>query len=195
METIISIGKWLFFDSIYGFAIIAGVVFILASVAKKAFPKFINPAIPAAIVFFLAFIILPSIPRYQFEKDTLLKINGKNWIKIINQTKWGAITEPITWFRAPIGSFFVIMPNDPLVGGYREIIFRYKEDPRVKFADPDCQDYTIIYSEPDDSGVLRYTSENDLPMTEQDKKIYCEYDWTKEIEALRNEVLNQPTKN
>lgn len=191
MEAISSIAKWLFLGSIYGIAIIAGSVYFIALAVKKIVPKLPNPIVIAVLVFFVALFILPSIPRYQFEKSSLSQIEGKEWIRIINKTKWGSITEPLTWFHAPVGSIFIVMPNSPIEGGYREVLMRYEEKPRTRIAEPNCNDQTILYSEPDGQGVFRYSSRKAYPMSEKELSIYCEYDWTKEKEALRNEMLKQ----
>jgi hypothetical protein len=58
-------------------------------------------------------------------------------------------------------------------------------------SDPDCSEKTILYSEPDSEGVFRYTSKTAQPMSTQEFSIYCEYDWTKENEALMAEALKQ----
>ncbi len=191
MENIISIAKWLFLESIYGIAVITVVIYFLAIGIKKVIPNSPNPAVAGAFVFVATLFTLPSIPRYQFEDESLSKIQEKDWIRVINKTKWGSITEPLTWFRAPIGSIFIVMPNSPMEGGYREVLLRYEEEPRVTMSDPDCTDNTILYSEPDKQGVFRYTSVEAQPMTEQEVSIYCEYDWSKEKEALISAMQNQ----
>ncbi|MFQ5674189.1 MAG: hypothetical protein ACE5G9_13990 [Nitrospinales bacterium] len=131
------------------------------------------------------------MPRYQFEKESLSKIEEKEWIRVINKTNWGSITEPLTWFYAPVGSIFIVMPNGPVEGGFREILMRYGEDSRVTMSEADGTNHTILYSEPDHEGVFGYTSEKAQAMNEQEISIYCEYDWSKEKEALRAEMLRQ----
>jgi len=76
-------------------------------------------------------------------------------------------------------------------GGFREVLLRYEEEPRISMSEPDCSDKTILYSGPDSEGVFRYTSRTSQPMNEQEVAIYCEYDWSKEKEALRAEALKQ----
>ncbi len=111
----------------------------------------------AVPIFLICLFTLPSIPRYQFEREALSKIEGKDWIRVIDKTKWGSLTEPLTFIKAPVGSIFIVMPNSPIEGGFREVLMRYKEKPRVRMSDPDCTDHTILYSEPDSNGVFRYT--------------------------------------
>lgn len=86
----------------------------------------------------------------------------------------------------------MVMPNSPIEGGYREVLLTYEEEPRITMFDPDCSEKTILYSEPDSEGVFRYTTRTAQPMSEQEFPIYCEYDWSKEKEALRAEALRQP---
>jgi len=158
METITSIAKWLFFDSMYGIAAITAVIYPLAMAIRKVIPAMPNPAVIAVPTFLVALFTLPRIPRYQFESESLSQIEGKAWIRVINKRKWGSLTEPLTWFYAPVGSIFVVMPNSPIEGGYREVLMRYEEELRVTMSDPDCTDHTIMYSEPDSEGVFRHTS-------------------------------------
>jgi len=186
---ITSVARWFFIDSIFGAALIAAGLYFVAAGIKKLAPKFPNPFAISAIFFFVSIFTLPSIPRYEFEKEALSQIEGKGWIRVINKTKWGDITEPLTWFHAPVGSVFTVMPESPLEDSYREILLRYKEEPRIRLSEPDCQEKTIRYSEPDSEGVFRYKSLERQTMNEQEMAIYCESNWTKEKEALRAEML------
>lgn len=161
MEIITSIEKWLFVESIYGIVVIAAAVYFIALGIKKIIPKSPNPGVLAAIAFVIALFTLPSLPRYQFESEALSQIEGKEWIRIINKTKWGSLTEPLTWFHAPVGSIFMVMPNSPIEGGYREVLLRYEEKPRITMSDPDCSEKTIHYSEPNSEGVFRYKTSSD----------------------------------
>jgi len=192
MEIVTSIAKWLVFDSIIGILIVAAAVYFVAAGIKRFVTKFPNPGVLAALVFFAGIFTVPSVPRYQFEKEALSQIEGKEWIGVINKTNWGSLMEPLTWFRAPVGSIFMVMPNSPIEEDrYREILLRYKKEPRIRISDTDCQERTIMYSEPDNEGVYRHTSEKAQPMTKQEINIYCEHDWSKEKEALRAEALKE----
>lgn len=191
MEIITSITKWLFLESIYGIAVIAAAVYFVAFGINKVIPKSPRPDVLAALAFFIALFTLPSLPRYKFESESLSQIEGKEWIRVIDKTKWGSLTEPLTWFNAPVGSIFMVMPSSPIEGGFRDVLLRYEEEPRITMSDPDCSDKTILYSEPDSEGVFRYTSRTAQPMNEQEFSIYCEYGWSKEKEALRAEALKQ----
>jgi hypothetical protein len=135
--------------------------------------------------------IQASLPRYQFERDTLAKIEGKSWIRVVNRTKWGSLTEPLTWFRAPLGSITILMPNSPIEDGFRQVAMRYEEAPAVAIVEPDCTTSTILYSRPDQKGVFRYATSAPAKMRDDEKKWYCQYDWSTEKEALRREALRQ----
>lgn len=77
------------------------------------------------------------------------------------------------------------MPDDPIQGGFRELLLQFDEDSQVRIVDPDCADKTIMVSAPDNDGVIRYISKEPQQMTGQELSMYCEYDWSIEIEALR----------
>lgn len=181
----------LFTKSIYGIAAITAVSYFIALGLKKIFPKSLDPGAIAVIFFFVALLTIPSIPRYKFESNSLSSIEGKDWIRVINKTKWGDLLEPLTWFNAPTGSIYIVMPNNPIDGGFRDVLFRYEEKPRVRISDPDCSDKTISYSEPDGNGIFRYSSKEALRMTDKEVQIYCEYDWSKEKEALMKNLRKQ----
>jgi len=189
MELASSMLSWVAFQSIYGIGAIAAAAYFLANGLKKISPRFPDPFIPAVLVFVLALFTLPSIPRYQFEKDTLADMEGKAWVRVISTTKIGDLVEPLTWFHTPIGSFFLVMPNSPMEGGFREMLLQYDEEPQIRMTDPGCMDGSIFYSAPDKEGVVRYTSVEPQRMSSQEISMYCDYDWSTEIEALRAEYL------
>jgi hypothetical protein len=132
-----------------------------------------------------------STPRYQFERDTMAKIEGKDWVRVVNRTNWGSLTEPLTWLRAPLGSITIIMPSSPIEGDFRQVTMRYEEEATVSIVEPDCTSLTILYSRPDREGVFRHVTNAPVKMGDKEKKWYCEYDWSKEEEALRKEALRQ----
>jgi hypothetical protein len=183
--------QWLFFDSIYGIGILAGIIYLAALGIKKSFPKTPNPVAFAVVAFFILLFTLPSLPRYKFESESLSHIEGKEWIRVVNKTKWGSWHEPLTWFNAPVGSIFMVMPNTPIEGGFREVLLRFEEKPRITMSRPNCTNNTISYMAPDSEGLFRYTSEKPQSMNEQEVSIYCKYDWSKEKEALRQESMKQ----
>jgi hypothetical protein len=110
---------------------------------------------------------------------------------VVNKTKWGSLTEPLTWIKTPVGSVTIIMPNSPIEGGYREVVMRYKEEPIISMVEPDCNDLKILYAQADEKGVFRYMTNTANKMNDNERQWYCEYDWSKEKEALRREALRQ----
>jgi hypothetical protein len=91
-----------------------------------------------------------------------------------------------------VGSIFAVMPENPLYGGgYREVLMRYDEETRVTMTEPDCVDGSIMRSEPDSSGVFRYTTPEARPMTPAEIALYCKYDWSKEKAALLAEMSSK----
>jgi hypothetical protein len=189
MDIIVSIARWLFMQSIYGIAVIAIVAYFIAFAVRKVIPKSPHPGALAAVAFIGALLTLPSLPRYHFESESLGQIEGKEWVRVINKTHWSDLTEPLTWFRAPVGSMLMVMPNSPIEGGYREVLLRYDEKPQIRMTDPECSNGTIRYSEPDSEGLFRYISSTPRPMSASEFSRYCEYDWSREKEALRAEAL------
>lgn len=193
METAISILKWLFSETIYGIVAVAAVIYGIAWIIKRIVPKAPHPAAVAVLVGVVGLFTVPSIPRYLFEQEVLAQIEASPWVRVTNQYKSGDLIEPLTLIKAPVGSVTMVMPNDPITGGFREVVMRYDEEPTVAMVDPDCDHSTIHYSKPDDEGVFRYLTEAAQAMTEREHEIYCAYDWTREKEALRTEFLRRRT--
>lgn len=191
MELLASVLSWVFVKTIYGVVGIAAAVYVVLIVLKKAFPRLPEPAFIAVPVFLIGLFTVPSLPRYQFERDVMAKIEGKDWVRVVNKTHWGSLTEPLTWLRTPVGSVTIIMPNSPIEGGFRQVTMRYEEETRVSMVYPDCSTLTILYSRPDKEGVFRYTSNAPAKMSDEEQRWYCQYDWSKEREALRKEALRQ----
>lgn len=175
--------------------VIIVVVYPLLSALKKVFPKFPEPAYIVVPVFFIGLLTLPSFARYQFEDDVMSKIEGKDWIRVVNKTKWGSLTEPLTWFKTPVGSVTVVMPNSLVEGGFREVTMRFEEKEIVSMVEPDCTNLTILYAQPDKEGVFRYVTNSSVKMVGEQKKWYCDYDWSKEEEAVHQEALRQLKEN
>lgn len=182
--------NWLFIESIFGIGIIAFIVYFSVKTLKKKFSKLPDPEIPAFLAFLIALIILPSLERFQFENETLSSIAGKEWIKVIDKAYYGAITEPLTWFNAPLGFLHFAMPNNLITGGFTEVILKYDEEPEIRMVDADCQEKTILFSEPDAKGTYRYTTNNGNTMTKKEYEIFCQYDWSKEKKAVSEYILN-----
>lgn len=189
MDVIARMIKWIFTGSIYGAAALAVVAFLIAATLQRVFKSSPSPPAFAAITFFVAILLLPSWPRYQFENESTAQLYDKPYVRVINTTKWGAFTEPLTWVNAPIGSFYAVMPNPPKQGGFREIFLRYEEEPLHVMVEPNCAASTVLRAEPSADGYFHYTSSKPTPMTSDDQEIFCDYDWSKEMEALRAEYF------
>ena len=189
MTFLTSILTWIFTGSIFGPMIIAIIIFVIALGLGALIPKIPDPGILAGIAFILALMTLPSVPRYKFEKTTLSNISGKPWIRVIRETRWGAITEPLTWFNAPVGSFFLVMPESPELGGFREVSIRYEDESHIYHADPDCEQHVVQRSKADNEGMLRYSTDKPEKMSDSEATTYCTYDWTNEKAALAKAML------
>lgn len=191
MGVLTSLLSWLLVHTIYGIAAVAGLLYVVLRALKRRFPRFPEPMYVVAPVFLVGIFVLPSIPRYQFERETLAQIEGEGWIRVVNQTRWGAVTEPLTWVKTPIGSVTILMPEPPVEGSFRQVIMQYEKKPLVSNVEADCELSEIIYARPDKDGVFRYTTPSPVRMTPLEKSWFCDYDWTQEKEAFHTEYLRQ----
>ena len=181
--------KWIFIDTIYGVAAISSLTYAIFWAIKQVAPKAPSPIIVASAIGFLGLLIVPSLPRYLFQRDLLSQLEEQPWIRLTQQTRWGDLTEPLTWIWTPISAATLVMPNEPTIGGFTRVTARYGEKPIVEMADPDCDDFTIEYAAPDREGFFRIGESK--PITDQERQTYCFDDWTAEREALRTEILNR----
>ena len=110
--------KWLFFGSIYGAMGIAIALYFLLKHIRSSGDKDNVPLLSATAVVLIGIFILPSIPMYNFESDVLANIAGKPWVKIVNKSKVGSLTEPLTWFTSSVGSITLVSPGDALNPGF-----------------------------------------------------------------------------
>lgn len=188
MKMIASILEWLFFETIYGIGLIGVVVYAIFWGVRCVVPKAPNPAFIAAPVALIGLLIIPSIPRYLFEEKAFVQIDTSPWARLVDQAKWGDITEPLTLIKTPVGFVKMVMPNGPTIGGFKEVVLRYGEDPIISIIDPDCADFTYSMSQPDAQGNFRVVTTEHEAMTDQQREVYCEYDWTKERQALVEEI-------
>ena len=189
--TLTSLLTWLLLHTIYGIIGVATLLYVALRELRKRFPRAPAPMFVVGPVVLVGLLIVPSIPRYQFEKETLAKIEGKDWMRVVSTTRWGHISEPLTWVKTPIGSVTIIMPEPPVEGAFRQMTIRYEEEPLVFAVEADCAASKIIYARPDKNGVFRYTTPSPEQMNAQQRKWYCDYDWTREKEAFRTEYLRQ----
>ncbi len=190
--------NWIFFDTIFG---IATIVMATYGIVRLLFKDKENktPEIIAGVAFFTALLTIPSIPRYQFENEIREKINQSPWMRVVNETKWGDLTEILTLFVTPVGSFTLVMPNEPTIGGFSVITFQYDEDPIESLIEPECSDETYTYSYPH-NGKFVYGTEEDgsfdvVKMQGWEHEQFCKSDWSKEKDALGEYRLKQMDNN
>lgn len=187
--------QWFFTETIYGIGALTFAVYGLSVLANKHIKKFPAPPIITALAFFLFLFTLPSYPRYKFESETLAQFEEREHFKLVNTAKWGDLIEPMTWLKTPIGFFHFVSPDPsayhPETGGsFKSIILRYEEAPIQELVDADCENKEISIYEPDEEGVLRYTDRFGDEMTEKEIDIYCENDFTKEADLVRDMILS-----
>ena len=136
-------------NSVYGIALILVPVFGLFFLAKKLYPKTPHPLAATLIIGIVAMLILPSYPRYKFERETLAKIQTNKHLKLVNTVKYGDLTEPLTWLYTPIGFFHIISPSgetgefytkDATVHHLDSALLRYNEEPVIEKVEADCSD-------------------------------------------------------
>jgi len=188
--------EWFLTQSIYGIAILILPIYGIAYLLKKFFPRFPSPFAVAAVCFVLLIATVPSYPRYKFEKQILSILEESPHVKIIAKANYGDITEPLTWFRTPLGFVHLVAPNSLIDGGgFRRTIMRYDEEPKVTIEDPDCKNLTIMVSATDSKGVFRNTTKNYSPMSKEDKNLFCDTDWSAERKKLRELILKSVDKN
>lgn len=191
MGTLTALLSWAFFHTIYGIIGLTALVYVLLRELRKRLPKLPEPMYIAGPVFLIGLVVLPSIPRYKFERDALANIEGKDWMRVVSQARVGDVLEPLTWVKTPVGSITVVMPEPPVEGAFRQITLAYEQEPIISTVGVDCADSTIYYARPDKAGVFRYTTPYPVKMNPQQRAWYCEHDWAREKEAFRTEYLRQ----
>ena len=68
---------------------------------------------------------------------------------------------------------------------------RYDEEPMVSLVEPNCEDFTVWYAQPNDEGTFGYLTKRSQDMTDQERETYCAHNWAPEREALRAEILHR----
>ena len=173
--------EWFLTQSTAGIIILILPIYGGAYLLKNFFPRFPSPLTVAGVCFILLIFTVPSYPRYKFEKQALSIMEENPHIKIIAKAYYGAFTEPLTWFRTPFGFVHLVAPNHWIDrGGFRRVLMRYDEETEVTIEDPDCETLTIMVSAPDSKGVFRHTTNKRSPMSKEDKKLFCDTDWSSE---------------
>jgi hypothetical protein len=189
METLKSLAQWFFLDSIYGGILVVAAVYSVAKFVKFRHASSPNPEVLAGVVLVLCFLILPAIPRYYFERQTLDELDGKNWIRITNETYAGAIWLPVTWVKTPLYSITAVMPELIEADSYQLIRLTFDKEPYVASVTAWCEDSNIWFAEPDKAGTLRYTERRSMRQAE--RQLYCESDWGEQRDALYAEFKRQ----
>ena len=177
--------------NIYGFIPILALIYGIFFLLKMFFNRLPHPGIFVVIAFFLSLFIIPSIPRYTFERDIISKYKDSSEYKLVETANWGALIEPITLLKTPVGFFHFVSPDLISSGIYTQDnqgrffsqIHRYDEPPVTQMVEAECSDLTISISEPRD-GVYKYIFFNEQ-MTEYQKRIFCETDYSPQIEIYK----------
>lgn len=183
--------KWLFFESIYGATGISVAIYYLLKVVRKSDDKDNVPLVSAASVAIIGLLILPSIPMYDFESNVLATIADKPWMRVVNKSKVGSLTEPLTWFTSSIGSITIVSPGEALNPGFHVYSLTYNKKPLITLVEPECGDRIISYSKADSEGIYRADDKSsDLKMNDQEYDLYCKQDWTVEKKAINQANSN-----
>lgn len=190
METVLSAVQWVLFKTIYGSALVAGLTFLIFAGLRRFWSRSPNPALLAGAAFLISVLTLPSVPRYQFERE-VRTVMAQPWVRVVSEAYWGHLTEPLTLIRTPLGAVTMVMPEAFPNEGFRQVIFRYNEKPDVSFVEPYCNDFTAHHFRPDEKGTIRYTSTEPQKMDEFERRVYCSDSWEKEKEELRKHLLGQ----
>lgn len=188
--------------------VICGVIYLISRLIfnnilriKKEVPEII-----AAISYVILLFILPSLPRYEFEKKIRYAVS-KSHSKIISEAGLGDIIEPLTLFNTPIGIFKIASIYDIITKNLFQItVLRYNEEPIVYLANVDCNTklYTPGFPRTEDGGIamLNIWGEDTgfvyavdkqgafivQEMDDKEHESFCVYDWSKERNAIREQI-------
>ena len=175
----------------YAWLPLLAAVYLIFFGLKKIFNRMPDPLMFVMLAFFIGIFTIPSIPRYLFENETLSQYRDAGEFKLVDKANWGALIEPITLIKTPIGFFHFVSPiSQPILGydkdrarnEFRSHIYRYDEEPVYQIIDADCSDNTISISEPVD-GDFRYIIW-DEEMVDHQKRTYCETDYEAQVEIF-----------
>ena len=187
--------NWIFFESIYGVLIIAGIFFGITTILKNIIPNLPDLTAIVGLIFFVLLFTMQTYPRYKFHKKALETIeNLPPYAHVINKSYWGDIVEPATWFKNFIGSVYIVSPDDSIssIGSsnqFKSMLLRFEEDPEITLISTDCESRTKTESHPVDGAWKFKSSDLDAKMNNLDIEVFCETDWKKEIEMMRVEML------
>lgn len=174
------------FGTVWGIGLLCSPLIGLLFLASKMWPQHSTIYFAVmAIILFGAIATVPSIPRYQFEQEVVAELEKNPYARVVHKFRLGEITEPLTWFNAPYGSFFVVIP-DRLTGmndnldiprSFQTVLLRYDEPIVVSMMMVYCADREYKRSEPDQEGYFRNTTATAQELNDELYSIYCEYDW------------------
>ena len=177
--------KWFFFESIYGTVVFAAAVWAVAHLFGKLTKRDLLPAVWGGIAFVICLVVLPSLPRFQFEKEVRAHLKSAPWVRVVEEVKLGSLLEPLTWFVSPVGVFRVVSPDLLDEQQFTEFLFRYDQEPVVRIIDVACVDREYYLSVPDSKGTFRILPETQR-MTDQDFGLFCIEDWSERRKTYRS---------
>jgi hypothetical protein len=77
MATVTSLLTWVFVHTIYGIIGVGALLYLVLKALKKWVPSIPEPMYVVIPIVLVGMFTLPSIPCYQFERETLAKVEGK----------------------------------------------------------------------------------------------------------------------
>ena len=190
-ESVMEIISDFFFGTIWGGAVIAAIAYGVAWLLGRLLKRSLFPEAVFAVVIIACFATFPSIPRYQFESDVRDKLKKAPWARVIEEVRWGDVTEPLTWFSTPVGHFKIASPDPITIDRFNISIVQFNTgEPTPHIIDVYCESKTYSDSVPDNEGVFRVLP-NDVEMTKLEYREYCETRWETERQALRDMLKNR----
>ncbi len=188
-----SVAQWLFFESIYGTGIAAAIFYGLALALGRIFKKNFQPEVWAVSGFLIALIVLPTVPRIQFERETRAELELSPWVHITEEIEYGSFTEPLTWFMSNTGYFRGVFPDPLERNSFWEMSIKYQvEQDSIRLLDVDCEQNVYYVSKPNNKGVLK-TFPNRLNLSEEEIYLFCKKDWKVEREVLVEAIARGDT--
>lgn len=183
------------FSTIWGVALLASPLFAIAWVFNKLLKGSETPYYIAGGLAILMNVTVPSIPRILFEKRILEQTRDAPGFRLIDTYVLGDFAEPLTWFYDFHGYFRFIRPESPYfvvfeTPVFREIIFRYGEEPKIFLVEVHCDTKNVSVSAPGDDGVFYLLGDDWGKLDSKQHTIYCERDWTEAAEELRQAYLD-----
>lgn len=175
-----AIVEWALTETMIGVGIITAIAYGVGALVGKVLRRPQTAIIVAAVAFVAALFTVPSYARYQFEKTGLGFPEQYPGFRLVKATRWGDLTEPLTFIWPPIGHFRYVAPNDPPDGGFQEVVLRYEESPLVLVIQPVCDAKTMALYTPGDDGMLTQVGDDPVAMSGADFDLYCVSDWSSE---------------